>query len=377
MKKTLIATCLLVALSVPAFANIQPVHEVYTAFVSATITGFQIDYSVTVHGTVDISPVGATVYPSSDALWTVTTNGAGLPTVIDGVADGVDFTVTTNGAGLPTIIDGVADGVDFTVTTNGAGLPTIIDGIADGVAFTVTTNGAALPVTLDGLTDTLIFTVTFNGGPQPVTVENIVNVWPPATGTTVFGDSYLRVNINNDGLMTLMSGTAFTAEETATGETGIAAHVKDVSSINVYRMTYTLTLFTTPYTAGDALGEPFDIPFTVLPQGASGIIQVAKIGDADAEESPIDLTFWSVRPALQNSDPFDPPDADLESSLGVVNITPGNYASFNDNSLATRAGIGMAVDLGSTAFYCQPVIREDTTYTAPTDIDIILEILRK
>jgi hypothetical protein len=298
--------------------------------------------------------------------------------IIGSITPGVIFTVTFNGGPQPVTVENPLNvTVQGSVTVIQGTDPWIVDA-ATGSLWTITTNGAALPITIDGIATGLIFTVTFNGGPQPVTIENIVDVWTPATGVTVFGDSYMRGNVNAAGLMTLISATAFLAEETATGEAGIAAHVKDVSSINVYRLATTLTLFTTQYTAGDALGGIIPVPFTTLENGASGIIQAVKIADADGEESPIDVTFWGgAYTPTGNSVPFDPPDAQQENSLGVVNITAGNYATWLDSSLATRAGLGMPFDLTSTIFSAQCVIREDTTYTASTDIDVIIEILRK
>ena len=132
------------------------------------------------------------------------------------------------------------------------------------------------------------------------------------------------------------------------------------------------------YAAGDALGGRLDLTSAVRVSGGTGIIQGITIIDLDQERAEIDIVFFNQAfTATADNAAFDPSDADLANCIGFVKVLSSDYANFNDNAVATLNGIGMPFKCeGSTTLYAQMVVRGTPTYTATTDIKVLIRVLQ-
>lgn len=129
------------------------------------------------------------------------------------------------------------------------------------------------------------------------------------------------------------------------------------------------------YTSGDALGGLLTFGGAALANGRGGTITKVVITDDDDENQPIDLVFFN-QPFVATADnaPFDPSDADLANCIGHISIAATDYASFNDNSEATKRNVGFDYVLVGTSLRGQAVIRDVGGYAAVDDITIKLTI---
>jgi hypothetical protein len=154
-----------------------------------------------------------------------------------------------------------------------------------------------------------------------------------------------------------------------------------VSIGDIIRIFITPTITAGAYTAGDAIGGRLEFANAVWTDGGKGVIEKVVVVDRDQEQAPIDLVLFNQAfTATVDNAPFDPSDADLLNSLGYIDVAATDYADFSDNSVAAKAsGLRMpfAFQLASgTILYGQMVVRSGPTYTATSDLTIILTIRR-
>ena len=135
------------------------------------------------------------------------------------------------------------------------------------------------------------------------------------------------------------------------------------------------------YAAGDAIGQKLEFQNAARAAELGGTITKIVVVDNDQELAPIDIVFFNRDfAATADNVVFAPSDADLANCIGYVDIAATDYASFNDNSVACKAsGLRMPFDykiaLGTT-LYAQAVVRDTPTYTATTDLTIIITVQR-
>lgn len=143
------------------------------------------------------------------------------------------------------------------------------------------------------------------------------------------------------------------------------------------RVTVTPTVSTSPaYTAGDAVGGLMTFTSAHGTSGGKFIIDTVTILDLAKQSAALDLVLFDQSfTASTDNAVFDPSDADAANVIGFVPIAAGNYADFNDWSVATVRNVGLAGALsGSTSLYGQLVARGTPTYAATTDIKVILSL---
>lgn len=129
------------------------------------------------------------------------------------------------------------------------------------------------------------------------------------------------------------------------------------------------------YASGDAVGGLLTFSNAARVSGGSITVQSVVIIDNDQELAPLELVLFDrTFTATSDNAAFDPTDADLANCIGVVKVS--DYASFNDNSVATRAGIGLAATLNGTDLFGQLVVRSAPTYTATNDIIVIVQVVQ-
>lgn len=142
------------------------------------------------------------------------------------------------------------------------------------------------------------------------------------------------------------------------------------------RISQTPTVSTTPaYTAKDAVGGLLTFANAARTSGGTIIIESVAVIDNSQQMPALDLVLFDrTFSASTDNAAFDPTDADLANVIGVIPIA--SWADFNDNSVATRYGLGLAAKLDGTSLFGQLVTRSTPTFVATTDITVIVTVIQ-
>lgn len=169
------------------------------------------------------------------------------------------------------------------------------------------------------------------------------------------------VHVNGGTLDTLGSGTA---------------HVGQMGG-HTQRYAGTPTLSTAAYGAGDLLG-------TLLKAGMArtagqGIVVLdVTVTDLGKQNQALDVIFFDANPSattFTDNSPLDVADADLPKVSGYVNLGTADYCSFNDNSIATKRNVGLAVNPASgTVWYC--AVTRGTPTHGTVDLTLRMGVLQ-
>lgn len=132
------------------------------------------------------------------------------------------------------------------------------------------------------------------------------------------------------------------------------------------------------YTAGDVVGTlvTFSKPAR---QPGSGVILSVVITDLAKQSVDLDVIFFNLNPAattFTDNAALDIPDADLTKVCGHVSITADDYTALNDNSFATKGGIGLVFQVPDWTYdlYAVIVARGTPTY-ASGDVSLQVGLL--
>lgn len=135
------------------------------------------------------------------------------------------------------------------------------------------------------------------------------------------------------------------------------------------------------YATGEVLGTTSPIKCEVV-RGkgvGSGILQSVIIKDLSAQNGILDVVIFDSNPTattFTDNAALDVADADIDKIIGVVSIVAADYASFADNSVATKTGIGLPLlALTNDAVYIALVSRDAKTYVN-NELSISLGILQ-
>ena len=143
-------------------------------------------------------------------------------------------------------------------------------------------------------------------------------------------------------------------------------------------ITVTPTVSTTPaYASGDAVGGKLTLPNAVRLAGGVGIIRSIVLTDKGKQNAAIDVVVFRADPTattFTDNAALSVADADLLSIAGVVSVAAADYAAFVDNSVATKSGLGLAVNSITTTLYACLVTRGTPTYTASSDLQLTVVI---
>lgn len=132
------------------------------------------------------------------------------------------------------------------------------------------------------------------------------------------------------------------------------------------------------YASGDVIGGKLTLSDVAKLSGGVGTIMSIAIADKAKQNAALDIVIFNGEPgSFTDQAPFDPSDADLLKMAGVISILASDYASFNDNSLATLAAIGLGfnVDSGDDLF-AAVVSRGTPTYVSTSDLQIRLGVVQ-
>ncbi len=152
-----------------------------------------------------------------------------------------------------------------------------------------------------------------------------------------------------------------------------------MSNIRVVRLQQDPTVTAGIYSANDAVGGLLTFA-GIAPNfgGGSCILESVVILDEAKQSIAIDLVLFSETfTAAADNAIFSPSDADLLNCLGVISLAAGDYAAFEDTSLATVRNLGLPIKLtgASGSLFGQLVTRGTPTYAATTDIEVAVGLI--
>lgn len=170
-------------------------------------------------------------------------------------------------------------------------------------------------------------------------------------------------------------GTAGTASTDVITVQGIASGLPIASALKQTRISVTPTISAASiYASGDAVGGLLTFANAARVSGGTVTITAALIIDKDQELAPLELVLFD-RTFTNTADNgvFAPSDADLANYIGVVKIS--DYANFSTNSVAVRE-CRLTATLNGTSLFGQLVVRGTPTYTATSDIIVIVQVVQ-
>jgi hypothetical protein len=172
------------------------------------------------------------------------------------------------------------------------------------------------------------------------------------------------------------TGTGTATPVVATKDIG-GQHYERIMAGPPIRIAQTPTISTGIYAAGDAVGGLLTFTGAARYSGGGGIIQSVAILDLDQERAPLELVLFnqSFTNSADNA-AFDPSDADLANIVAVIPIS--QWFNFFDNAVGVAANLAVPFQLAGTAnLFGQLVTRGTPTYTATSDISVILGIIQE
>lgn len=139
----------------------------------------------------------------------------------------------------------------------------------------------------------------------------------------------------------------------------------------------TPTISTSAYAAKDNVGALMSFANAARTSGGGCFVESVQVIDRDQEMKDLDLAFFkaSITTPTDNA-VFDPTDAELADFLFLVPIGAGFYADFNDNAIADVPVGREIVALAATTLYGVLIARGAPTYTATSDLTVIVNVVR-
>lgn len=166
------------------------------------------------------------------------------------------------------------------------------------------------------------------------------------------------------------------------GGNGVSAPVEDaavpsvllpVSGGKVSRLVQTPTVTAGAYSANDAVGGLLTFANAARASGGGIIIDAITLIDLASQAAVLDLVlFDQTFTNTADNAAFDPSDADLANVIDVIQVS--TYATFADNSVGYRKGLGIACKLAGTSLFGQLVTRGTPTYAGTSDITVIAHV---
>lgn len=169
--------------------------------------------------------------------------------------------------------------------------------------------------------------------------------------------------------------TAGTGTVIATEDIGGVHHQKIIAGATK-RISVTPTISTSAYAAGDALGGKLTFSNAARSSGYGGVITGVTIIDKDQERAPLELVLFNQDfTNTTDNAAFDPSDADLANAVCVIPIA--QYYNFNDNSIGYSGDLNISFNCNTTDLVGQLIVRSAPTYSATSDIIVILHIVQE
>lgn len=135
---------------------------------------------------------------------------------------------------------------------------------------------------------------------------------------------------------------------------------------------------TTPYAAGDLIGDVLEIDLAGFRDTPGLVLQSVLLVDEAGEEEDIDLVLFDSDPdatTFTDNAALDLDPADLARIVGVVPLTA--YFAFDSNAIAQAANLALPIrldwrDSGPASIFVALVARGTPGYGAATDLTLKL-----
>ena len=148
-----------------------------------------------------------------------------------------------------------------------------------------------------------------------------------------------------------------TIVETAVGRTKV---------INITGATVGATA--TTYASGDLIGGKITLTDACLEVGSEATLVSVTIADVAKQNQPCDLVIFNADPSgttFTDDAILDLDDSDITKVCGVTSIVADDYADFSDNSVGTKANVGLVCEaIGTDDLFACVVSRGTGTYSA-------------
>lgn len=305
------------------------------------------------------------------------TSGTSVTVVARGVEYGVGLTLADiDVAGVETVSinQGTPGTTDSVTVATGQGAGKVI-GAATSDAAVITDATGTVHQYLRGLVKLIVAKINIATVDTVTTITNAVAVTNAVLGgatsdAAVITDATGSVHQYLRGIVKLLAAIiTVKIDQTTPGTTN-----KVVTGDNKITIVQTPAISAAGiYADGDAVGGLLTFANASLGAGKTGTVLSVIVLDLDKELAPMDLVLWNVTfTATADNAAFDPSDADLANCIGHILIASGDYASFNDNSIATVRNVNLDYTLTGTSLFGQLVARGTPTYTAVGDLTVKL-----
>lgn len=130
------------------------------------------------------------------------------------------------------------------------------------------------------------------------------------------------------------------------------------------------------YAAGDAVGGLLTFANAARYSGGGVSVKQVVIIDKDQEMAPLDLVLFD-RTFTNSADnaAFDPTDADLANLVTVIPIA--RWINYSDNAVGLSDPLDIPIKLNGTSLFGQLVTRGEPTYTATSDIIVLINAVQE
>lgn len=158
----------------------------------------------------------------------------------------------------------------------------------------------------------------------------------------------------------------------AVGTDGVA--YVDPRSLRVRLTDAGQTIAASSHIAKDAIGAIWTFANAVRVSGGSCVLEQVQVHDLTQSMPDLDIIFFdrTIAGTVTDDAAFDPTDADLDNVVAVVTIGGGQWADFNDNSVAD-IDVNKSMVLNGTSLFAAVVARSTTT-TAASSIQVTVTI---
>lgn len=136
------------------------------------------------------------------------------------------------------------------------------------------------------------------------------------------------------------------------------------------------------YSSGATLGTTAPISCELLRgQTGTGVLQSIVIQDLSKQNGAIDVLFFDDAPSsttFTNNVALTINDADIPKLIGSISLTSSDYASFADNSIATKSNLGLTLKSRNSVpskIWVALVSRDTKTYVA-NEVSIAIGVLQ-
>jgi hypothetical protein len=144
----------------------------------------------------------------------------------------------------------------------------------------------------------------------------------------------------------------------------------------VARLSATPTIDTSAYAHADAVGGLLTFTNAARFSGGGLVIKKVFLINKDQEPAPFELVLFD-RTFTNTADQatFDPTDADLANIVAIIPISEQYY--FSDNAVGVSPDLDLPVLLNGTSLFGQLVTRGTPTFTASSDLTVIISAIQE